>query len=84
MQIFAGRKFENPIKIIEAFDNESFIEAFSEIEALRKSHYLLGYIRYEAKEMFLGNRIESKYPLLYFEVYKEAGEFCMQNSPASL
>lgn len=71
MQIFAGKKFENPIKIIKAFDNESFVEAFSEIENLRKrpNYYLLGYIRYEAKEVFLGNEIKSELPLLYFEVY---------------
>lgn len=109
MQIFADKKFENPIKIIEAFDNKSFIEAFSQIETLRKSHYLLGYIRYEAKDVFLGKKadceqrlkgettlspgtpfnasnqaIKSKYPLLYFEAYKELGEFCEQNSPSEI
>lgn len=84
MLIFADKKFENPIKIIKAFDNKSFIEAFSQIETLRKSHYLLGYIRYEAKDVFLGKKIKSKYPLLYFEVYKECGEFCEQNSPQKI
>jgi len=71
MQIFANKKFENPIATIEAFDNKSFKEAFSKIEVFRKrpNTYLLGYIRYEAKEIFLGKKIESKYPLLYFEVY---------------
>lgn len=84
MQIFAGKTFKNPIKIIEAFDNKSFFEAFSQIENLRKSHYLLGYIRYEAKEIFLGKKIKSKYPLLYFEVFNNAGEFCLQNSPREI
>lgn len=82
MQIFADKKFENSIKIIQAFDKESFLEAFNEIETFRKSYYLLGYIRYEAKEIFLKKEIKSKYPLLYFEVYESAGEFCKQNSPA--
>lgn len=83
MQIFAGKIFENPIKIIEAFDNKSFVEAFSQIELLRNAHYLLGYIRYEAKEIFLGKKVKSKYPLLYFEVFsgKCEGEFRLQNSP---
>jgi para-aminobenzoate synthetase/4-amino-4-deoxychorismate lyase len=73
MQIFADKIFKNPIKVIQAFDNESFFEAFSEIENLRKCHnnYLLGYIRYEAKEIFLRKKIKSKLPLLYFEVFKE-------------
>lgn len=84
MQIFAGKTFQNPIKIIEAFDNKSFIEAFSQIEDLRKRHYLLGYIRYEAKDIFLSKKIKSKYPLLYFEVYESAGEFCLQNSPKEI
>lgn len=69
MQIFAGKQFENPIEIIQAFDNESFIQAFEKIENLRKNFYLLGYIRYEAKEVFLGRKIKSQYPLLYFEVF---------------
>ena len=73
MQIFAEKNFENPVRIIKAFDNESFLEAFSEIENLRKrpNHYLLGYIRYEAKGIFLGRKIQSKSPLLYFEVFEE-------------
>lgn len=72
MQIFANKEFENPIQIIEAFDNESFIGAFSQIEDLRKCpyHYLLGYIRYEAKDVFSGKKIKSDLPLLYFELYK--------------
>jgi len=72
MQIFAKKQFKNPIGIIQAFDNESFVEAFKKIEDFRKKYYLLGYIRYEAKEAFLGNKIKSKFPLLYFEVFEKA------------
>jgi len=73
MQIFADKQFENPTEIIQAFDNKSFIDSFARIEFLRKqpNTYLLGYIRYEAKEIFLGRKIESKFPLLYFEAYQE-------------
>lgn len=70
MQIFADKKFEKPIDIIEAFDNKSFIAAFEKIENYRKKYYLLGYIRYEAKEIFLGNKVKSKSPLLYFEIFE--------------
>lgn len=82
MQIFAGKKFENPIEIIEAFDNESFKMAFSQIEILRKRQntYLLGYIRYEAKDIFLGKKIKSKYPLLYFEVFEGFSNFSATKS----
>ena len=75
MQIFADKKFQNPIKIIKAFDNESFVDAFSEIEKYGKTNYLLGYIRYEAKDFFLGRKIKSKLPLLYFEVFEGYEEF---------
>lgn len=82
MQIFAGKKFENPIEIIEAFDNKSFIDAFSRIEILRKraNIYLLGYIRYESKDIFLGKKIKSKYPLLYFEVFESFSDFSATKS----
>jgi len=73
MQIFADKQFENPTEIIEAFDNESVVEAFSKMEKLRKQKntYLLGYLRYEAKEIFLGKTIKSEFPLLYFEVFED-------------
>lgn len=88
MQIFAEKQFKNPIKIIQAFDNESFKEAFSQIEDLRKrpDHYLLGYVRYETKEIFLGRNIKTIYPLLYFEVFEsefKEGGFCKQNPPTA-
>jgi len=89
MQIFADKKFQNPIKIIKAFDNESFIEAFSEIENYRRTHYLLGYIRYEARDIFLNKIIKSKLPLLYFEVFegyenyvpKKTPNLCLRSEP---
>lgn len=73
--IFTNKKFSNPIKIIKAFNSEDFKKAFAQIEELRHSAYLLGYIRYEAKDIFLGQDIKSDLPLIYFEVYKKYEEF---------
>lgn len=73
--IFANKKFSNPIKIIKAFDSQEFKNAFDEIEKLRHNYYLLGYIRYEAKNIFLGYDIKSDLPLLYFEVFEQYEEF---------
>lgn len=73
--IFADKKFSNPVQILEAFDNKSFKLAFDEIEKYRQSHYLVGYIRYEAKDIFLGKEIKSDYPLLYFEVFEGYEDF---------
>ena len=70
MQIYSDKIFENPIKIIKAFNNVEFKKAFEEIEEYRKDFFLLGYVRYDAKEIFLGKQIISDLPLLYFEVYK--------------
>ena len=71
MQIYNGKKFEKPIEIIESFDNESFLKAFSRIEELRKQNlYILGYIRYDAGKAFIGKSVTSANPLLYFEVFE--------------
>lgn len=71
MQIYSDKIFKNPIKIIKAFSNDEFKRAFEEIEKYKSRFYLLGYIRYEAKEIFLGNQILSDLPLLYFEVFED-------------
>ena len=71
MQIYSDKIFENPREIITAFDNESFILAFDKLEKLKNDYYLVGYIRYEARDIFLGKKIQAKYPLLYFEVFSD-------------
>ena len=71
MQIYSDKLFRNPLEIFSAFDNESFILAFNKLEELKNNYYLVGYIRYEAKDIFLGRKIKSKFPLLYFEAYKD-------------
>lgn len=65
MIIFGEKLFENPIKIIKAFNYSELIEAFKEIELLKKKFFLVGYIRYEALKK------SNKYPLLYFEVFTQ-------------
>ena len=81
MQIYSDKIFKNPQKIISAFDSESFIFAFQEIEKLKNKYYLIGYVRYEAKDVFLGKNIKSKYPLLYFEAYENFEKFSPNESP---
>lgn len=75
MQIYSNKLFKNPLKIIKAFNNDEFTNAFALIEKYRKDKFLLGYIRYEAKEIFLGKKITSQNPLLYFEVYDDFEEY---------
>lgn len=81
MQIYSDKIFKNPQKIISAFDSESFIFAFQEIEKLKNKCYLIGYVRYEAKDVFLGKNIKSKYPLLYFEAYENFEKFSPNERP---
>lgn len=80
MQIYSDKIFKKPQKIISAFDSESFIFAFQEIEKLKNKYYLIGYVRYEAKDVFLGKNIKSKYPLLYFEAYENFEKFSPNES----
>lgn len=69
MQIYNNYTFEHPIYVIEAFDNNTFIDALKRIDKLKNKYYLLGYIRYEAYKIFQCRNISSKNPILYFEVY---------------
>lgn len=71
--IIFDKKLKNPVKTITAFNNEEFKKAFEEIETLRKTHILAGYVRYEAKDVFLGRHVISGMPLLYFEVFEVDG-----------
>lgn len=80
MSIYSDKIFKNPIKILKAFNNSEFKAAFNEIEKLCKKYFLLGYIRYEAKEIFLNNQIQSPLPLLYFEVYETYEKYLPQKS----
>ena len=69
MQRYANMAFENPASVIEAFDYQGLLDAFKKIEQCRATHYLLGYIRYEAKNALLDPKFRSDLPLLYFEAY---------------
>ena len=71
--IIFNKELKNPVKTITAFNNEEFKKAFEEIETLRKTHILAGYVRYEAKNVFLGRPVISGMPLLYFEVFEVDG-----------
>lgn len=69
MIIYSDKLFKHPVDVITAFSAEDFEDAFARIEQYAKKYYLAGYIRYDAKEVFLGNNIKSDMPLMYFEVF---------------
>lgn len=71
MIIYRKQQFVNPKKVLKAFDYSGFFSALSEIEDLRNRYYLVGYIRYEAKNLFFNKEYKSEYPLLYFEVFEK-------------
>ena len=75
MQIFDNKLFKAPIKVIKAFNNSEFISALGLVEVFCKTHYLLGYVRYEAKDIFLEREVKSPLPLLYFEVFEGFEEY---------
>lgn len=75
MTIYSDKYFENPVGIIAAFDTATFKKAFEKIERLKQKYYLVGYIRYEAKDIFLHKNISSNFPILYFEVYEGYRKF---------
>ena len=76
MQIYHNKCFVSPFDRIIAFNTDEFKEAFKRIEEYRKNGlHLFGYIRYEAKDVFLGMKVSSSNPLLYFEVYETFSKF---------
>ncbi|GHV80736.1 hypothetical protein AGMMS49944_25270 [Spirochaetia bacterium] len=70
MAIYADKVFKDPVKTLLAFNTREFAEAFEQIERYKDTHFLLGYIRYEARDVFAGRDVESALPLLYFEVFE--------------
>lgn len=81
MIIYDDKKFENSVATLIAFDNAGVIAALSEMEKWRKTHYLVGYMRYEAKDVFLGKETQSDAPLLYFEVFENFTSYVPKNVP---
>lgn len=75
MIIYSDKLFENPVEVIKAFDSNEFLTCFDRIESLREKYFLVGYIRYEAKDIFLGKSVKSELPLLYFEVFDGFKEY---------
>jgi para-aminobenzoate synthetase / 4-amino-4-deoxychorismate lyase len=70
MEVFSNKAFKNPLKTIKSFSYLDFFKALSLVEKYSKKYYLLGYIRYDVKEILLGKKYKSKKPLLFFNVYK--------------
>ena len=76
MQIYHNKCFVSPFDRIIAFNTDEFKEAFKRIEEYRKNGlHLFGYIRYEAKDVFLGMEVSLSNPLLCFEVYETFSQF---------
>jgi para-aminobenzoate synthetase/4-amino-4-deoxychorismate lyase len=69
MQVYADKQFDNPLHTITAFNNQELSAAFEAIDAYKDKYYLLGYVRYEVKDVFAGLTVEQDLPLLYFEVF---------------
>jgi para-aminobenzoate synthetase/4-amino-4-deoxychorismate lyase len=69
MQVYADKRFDEPLHTLIAFNNQELNNAFEAIDKYKDRYYLLGYVRYEAKDAFAGCQIEHELPLLYFEVF---------------
>lgn len=64
-----GMLFSDPLLEIVAFNKKEFFDSLSQIDKIKKTKYVVGYIRYEAKEFFLQKEIESNTPLLWFGMF---------------
>lgn len=75
MQVYADKCFDKPLEILEVFKSSDFKAAIDRLELLSKKYYCLGYIRYGAKDVFLGKDFSSQLPLLYFEVFDKYTDY---------
>lgn len=75
MIIYQNKLFQCPLCKLVAFDYQSFFEALDKIEELSRKYYLVGYIRYEAKNLFIDKDYTQGSPLLYFEVFESFEEY---------
>jgi para-aminobenzoate synthetase/4-amino-4-deoxychorismate lyase len=82
-RVYGDKLFTSPCRVITAFTSAEFIRAFEEIETI-KNRYLLGYIRYEARDVFAGRAITSAAPLLYFEVFDHFEPYHPKAQPSFL
>ncbi|MDR1606295.1 MAG: aminodeoxychorismate synthase component I [Streptococcaceae bacterium] len=80
MMIYDDKQFEQPVATLLAFDAAGVRSALAEMEKWRQTHYLVGYLRYEAKAVFLGQEIQSELPLLYFQVFEQWTPYVSQHT----
>ena len=81
MMIYSEKTFTNSVETVIAFDNEGVKNAFRRLEELKNNLHIVGYIRYETKDVFLGKKIKSKLPLMYFECFKNYEKFSAPQNP---
>ncbi len=75
MPIFAHQRFEKPVERVVCFCSDDFEDALGRVELLAKSYHVLGYLRYEVKDVLLGRAVQSDLPLLFFEAFEEVVPF---------
>lgn len=76
MQIFADKVFSDASHTILAFEHKDVEKAFDEIEKYAKTHFLVGYVRYELKDFFIGKQLKkSLFPLIFFQAFKKFDEY---------
>lgn len=63
--------FDNPINELIAYTKDEFFECLEQINTLKKTHYITGYIRYEAYKYFQNDKKTFEKPALYFGVYNQ-------------
>ncbi|PAF52054.1 aminodeoxychorismate synthase component I [Helicobacter sp. 13S00477-4] len=67
--IFGDNIYSKYLDRVIAFDKIGVIKAFDFIESRKSKGYFVGYIKYELKDIFLGKKLQTKEPLLYFEYF---------------
>ncbi len=81
MDIYKDNIFTNPFDTICVFNTNDIKDAILKLESYSKDSYLIGYIRYDLKDMLLGGQFVLDKPLLYFNVYKTYKKYTPPKNP---
>ena len=81
MDIYKDKIFTNPFDTICVFNTNDIKDAILKLESYSKDSYLIGYIRYDLKDMLLGGQFVLDKPLLYFNVYKTYKKYTPPKNP---
>ncbi len=75
MAVFGDKQFDGLVERVVCFCSSDVRAAVARVEELARSYHVVGYMRYELKDVFLGKDFVSDLPLVFFEAFKSCSDY---------